>query len=389
VIALADGCGLGRSAPEADAPAAQIDGRPASLDEAVDRAATLLASAQYPLVYGLTHLTCDAQRAAVALADRLGACVDLTDAPPAPLFPDLGTVTCSLGEVKNRADLVVFWGGRPHETHPRLARDFAVDPVGRFVPEGRCGRAIIVVGDRTVADAYAADLFLPTTPGQDFAALWLLRALVQGKPVEPSLGPVAGLPFAQWQSLAERLKQCKFGVLFLDPVSRRSAEATHGLATDMNAMTRFYALTLPRPGNGTGAEQVLTWQTGYPAAVGMHGGHPRSFGGDYSAERLLSRGETDAVLLVGAGSLDELSPAARERLRQIPIIALSPQIATLPMPPAVAITTVACANPSGGTAFRFDGLALPLRLTISSSFPDDFQVLLRIEQTLLRMAAPG
>jgi formylmethanofuran dehydrogenase subunit B len=389
LIAFADGCGLGRSAPPADAPAALIDGRPATLDEAIDRAAALLSAARYPLIYGLTHLTCEAQRAAIALADRSGAAIDVAAGSPAPLFPDLGTVTCSLGEVKNRANLVVFWGGRPQETHPRLARDFALDPVGRFVPNGRAGRTVIVVGDRAVADTYSADLFLPSMLGQDFAALWLLRALVQGKLVDPGLGPIAGIALAIWRDLAERFKRCKFGVLFLDSLSRRAAEAAHGLATDVNAFTRFYALALRRPGNGYGAEQVLTWQTGYPTAVGLHSGFPRSFGNEYSAERLLSRGETAVVLLVGAGALDELSPAARDRLRQIPVIALSPQIAALPVPAAVAITTATCANPHGATAFRFDGLTLSLQPVISSSFPDDFQVTQRIEQTLRRMAAPG
>ncbi len=388
VIALADGCGLGRAAPAPDVPVAQIEERPASLDDAVDRAAALLAAARYPLVYGLTHITCEAQRAAVGLADRIGAAIDIAGASPAALFPDLGTVTCSLGEVKNRADLVVFWGGRAHETHPRLAPDFSVDPVGRFV-SGRHSRTVIVVGDKAVADAYAADLLVPAVPGEDFVALWLLRALVQGRPVDPLVGPVAGIHLAEWQGLAERLKRCKFGVLFLDSKSRRAAQAAHGLATDLNAFTRFYTLSLPHPGNGLGAEQVLTWQTGYPAAVGMHSGYPRSFGGEYSAERLLSRGETDTALLIGANTLEELSPAARERLRQIPVVALSPQIAALLTPATVAITTAACANPGGGIAFRLDGLALPLRPAISSSFPDDFQVTQRIEQTLRRTAARG
>jgi formylmethanofuran dehydrogenase subunit B len=392
VISLSDGCGLGRAAPPADAPVALIDGRPAGFDEALDRAAELLSAGRYPLVYGLAHLTCDAQRAAISLADRLGAAIDIAGAGPAPLFPDLGSVTCSLGELKNRADLIVFWGGQPHETHSRLARDFAVDPVGRFVPAGRLGRTVIVIGNRAVADGYTADLFLPATAGEDFAALWLLRALVQGKPVDPELGPVAGITLAEWKELAERFQRCKFGVLFFSataPTSRRAPEAAHGLATDLNAFTRFYALKLPPPGNLHGAEQVLAWQTGYPAAVAMHGGFPRSFGDEYSAERLLTRGETDALLLAGAGGLEELPPQAQKHLRQIPIVAIAPQIAALPVPAAVAITTVACANPSGATAFRFDRLALPLRPAISSSFPDEFQVLQRIEQTLRRTAARG
>jgi hypothetical protein len=119
--------------------------------------------------------------------------------------------------VKNRADLLLFWGGRPAETHPRLADRYALAPPGRFAPNGRRDRTVIVAGNRSTADAYAAEVFLPVTPGEDFAALWLLRALVQGKPVDPALAPVAGVPLAEWQALADRLQHCKFGVLFLDP----------------------------------------------------------------------------------------------------------------------------------------------------------------------------
>ena len=28
-------------------------------------------------------------------------------------------MSCTLGEVKNRADLLIYWGGNPAECHPR------------------------------------------------------------------------------------------------------------------------------------------------------------------------------------------------------------------------------------------------------------------------------
>src|SRR5437588_10238774 len=59
-----------------DRPVATISGQPASLDEAVERAAQILATARYPIVYGLSDTTCQAQRVAVASPDRHGGCVD-------------------------------------------------------------------------------------------------------------------------------------------------------------------------------------------------------------------------------------------------------------------------------------------------------------------------
>jgi formylmethanofuran dehydrogenase subunit B len=57
-------------------PDALIDGQPATLDEAVDAAAGFLHEADLPLIYGLSNVTCEAQREAVALAETIGGVVD-------------------------------------------------------------------------------------------------------------------------------------------------------------------------------------------------------------------------------------------------------------------------------------------------------------------------
>ncbi|HZT83688.1 MAG TPA: formylmethanofuran dehydrogenase subunit B, partial [Gemmataceae bacterium] len=127
-----------------DRPVATIEGRPATFEEAVDRAAQILAGARYPIVYGLSDTTCEAQRVAVAIADRVGGCVDTTTSvchgPSGMAFQNVGEVTCSLGEVKNRADLVIFWGSNPAESHPRHWGRYSTMPKGLFVPNGRKDR---------------------------------------------------------------------------------------------------------------------------------------------------------------------------------------------------------------------------------------------------------
>src|SRR5258708_5327433 len=61
-----------------DRPVATIEGRPASLDAAIERATDILVQARYPIVYGLSDTTCEAQRVAVELADRISGTVDTT-----------------------------------------------------------------------------------------------------------------------------------------------------------------------------------------------------------------------------------------------------------------------------------------------------------------------
>jgi len=57
-------------------PDALIDGEPATVDEAVEAAAEFLYDAHMPLVYGLSNITCEAQREAVALSELIGGVVD-------------------------------------------------------------------------------------------------------------------------------------------------------------------------------------------------------------------------------------------------------------------------------------------------------------------------
>ena len=57
-------------------PDALIDGKPATVDDAVEVSAEILHKANMPLVYGLSNVTCEAQRGAVALAEMIGGVVD-------------------------------------------------------------------------------------------------------------------------------------------------------------------------------------------------------------------------------------------------------------------------------------------------------------------------
>ncbi|MCL4296826.1 MAG: hypothetical protein KJ077_13905 [Anaerolineae bacterium] len=74
-------CSLGEAwftnhTAEAHYPPALIDGRPAPLEAAVAAAADFLVRANHPLIYGLSNVTCETQREAVMLAERLGGIID-------------------------------------------------------------------------------------------------------------------------------------------------------------------------------------------------------------------------------------------------------------------------------------------------------------------------
>jgi formylmethanofuran dehydrogenase subunit B len=57
-------------------PDALVDGKEATVDDAVEAAAEILHRADMPLVYGLSNTTCEAQRQAVWLAELVGGVID-------------------------------------------------------------------------------------------------------------------------------------------------------------------------------------------------------------------------------------------------------------------------------------------------------------------------
>ena len=57
-------------------PEALVDGKEATVEQAIEAAAGYLYDADMPLVYGMSNTTCEAQRECVELADRLGGIVD-------------------------------------------------------------------------------------------------------------------------------------------------------------------------------------------------------------------------------------------------------------------------------------------------------------------------
>jgi formylmethanofuran dehydrogenase subunit B len=81
IVKTKNACSLGESwfrhhTAERLYPDALVDGRPATVDEAIAAAAEFLDKADMPLVYGLSNVTCEAQREAVALAEQVGAVID-------------------------------------------------------------------------------------------------------------------------------------------------------------------------------------------------------------------------------------------------------------------------------------------------------------------------
>ena len=343
-------------------PLARVGGREAALDAALDQAASILARARMPLVYGLGQTTCETQRTAVALAEAIGAVIDpagpLLDGASGLAYQARGASAATLGEVRDRADVVVVWRADPLATHPRLFERLRLPDASR---------PLVVVDERRTATAAQADSFLELPAGRDVEALWTLRALVRESPVAPFKPPL--------DDLAARLRGSRHVAILHHVRGHVEALGLHALVRDICQVTHAVAVTLRREGNAAGAEDVLAWQTGYPSAVSFAGGHPRSSPGELSAAAVLERRDADAALVVGSDPLAHLPERAAERLRAIPVVSIDARSTTTAGAASVAFTTAAAGVHRPGVVHRLDGVPVPLRALLASSRPSDEEVL--------------
>lgn len=253
-----------------EAPAT-IDGEPADVESALTRAAALLSGARRPMLHGFEGATVEDARAAVALADRLGALIGTGDLaghwPGAPAVPLRGASTATLGEIRDRSQLVVVWREDPQTTHPRLLERLGL---AGATP----GRALVVIDDRDTATAWLADEQHRWPRDLDLDALTGLHLLHKG--MAPHPGDLA----IELGRLIERFTSVMHATFVFGPSltdgagGQRRALALHELVRAMSQARHVVTLELPPAPGLRSADDVLAWQSGYGGKVDFAGGHP-------------------------------------------------------------------------------------------------------------------
>src|SRR5262249_28911096 len=299
-----------------------------------------------------------------------------------------GKITCTLGEVKNRADFIVYWGGNPEGCNQRNFSKYTQTARGKVVPEGRKGRTMVLVDIRETPSAKAADIFLQIRPGKDFELATTLRALVKGQPVDPALVAETGISLARLQDIVDRMKRARFGVIFfgmgvsMTRGKHMNSGAILTLTAEMNAFTKFVCMPMRGHGNVTGADVVLRWTTGYPFGVDLSRGYPRFNPGEFSTVDLLVRGDNDAALILGADPGATMPQPGIDHLARIPTIVWDRKVRHTSRLACVHITTAVTGVSAPGTSYRMDEIPLPLRPALTSPYPTDEEVIRRIRHAV-------
>jgi|GEM_PF-3515792 len=365
---------------------ARVDGQATTVERAVAHAAEILSAAKLPLIYGLTKTTCEAQAAAVAVAEQVRGALDLDSAKILPArgstLQTVGECRATQGEIGHRAEMAVTliddrWlkkqlylgANNPvvYELLPHVqnSAQFALRLDEWLIFQKSSGTGVAVWRKRThtVRDSSADALW------DHLFSTW-----------EQAAYPVLIYEYGLLLKLTATNNDPLNAVEFCEQLERIVlAKARHGRASALPL-----ELIDDKPiSNAAGAEYVLTARTGYPRAVSFARGTAEFLPLESNAAALLARGTVDAALFVNAAPDPAWPTAAREHLARIPCIVMTDEATQLawveysnhaaslnqqqsnkqssPPCPVVQIPLRSFATEEAGTIVRGDGVPLPLR----------------------------
>jgi formylmethanofuran dehydrogenase subunit B len=272
---------------------AWIGNRETLLERAVRHAAALLHSSRCPVFSLDTDI--HGTRAAIALAERVGASYDHADgaglARETALLTDRGGMFVAPGEVRRRADVVAIVGELPEihrgfvtelaDTVPDLtacnAREFFLVGHGKSPPLGGRKATRLSCGKSGLTGTLAA-----------------LRAQSAGRQVSASVSN-----FSRFQAA---LADARFPVFLFSghAADTLALEMLQGLLADLNRKSRASALHLPSSESGWGSTLASTWMTGFPVRTSFSRGFPEYDPWRFDAARQLAAGEADFHLWISA-----------------------------------------------------------------------------------------
>ncbi|MCL1970569.1 MAG: formylmethanofuran dehydrogenase subunit B [Candidatus Bathyarchaeota archaeon] len=418
-------------------PHVRKDGKlvPVTMDEAITKAAQILTDAKYPLLFGWTSSASETQHVGVELAEELGSaldnCCSVCHGPSVMATQEIGIPTATLGQIRHRADLIVYWACNPWSSHPRHVERYTAFTDGRFEKSefkdyvqklkaragqkkvaaairrtrvryqppqrpktalveappqtlARDGRKMVVFDVMKTMTAEVADYFVQVEPNRDYEIFGALRCLVNDQ--ELDVDTVGGVPVDYLKEIADVMINAEFGAIFFglgltQSVGRfRNVELAISLTRDLNRKTKFVVSPMRGHFNVTGANTVFAWQTGYPFALDFSQGYPQYNPGEFTAIDLLRRGDNDATLVISADPGAHFPKGALQNMLKYPLITINPDWNAISRLGDVVFPTQWCGIEQGGTAYRMDSVAITLKKVVEApkGVPTDEEIVRRI-----------
>lgn len=363
----------------------QINGKPATLQQAISYAAELLKASEKPLFAGLST---DVQgyRAVYNLAQKINQknnCAyqsrlqhmnSQSMARNMAVLQSTGWQTTTLTEVKNRADVIVCIGTDIVSQNPRFFERFVWlnNQNSNAMFTDAHARQIIYIGEHLNINAgVSPDGRQPTSIDCRNAdlpeILAVLRALMAGKKLKAQT--VAGINIGDLIAVADKLKQAKYAVLAwiakdLDfahaELSIQSITETVALLNnqDNNQTGRAAGLSLGGSDGDTSANNANTWLSGYSLNNQQNAHDLVVWVNSFSPEKLPEKTDKPLIVLGNANT----------KFAQIPDLFIP-----------IATPGLDCS----GTLFRVDSaVVLPLKKVRENNFATLNDVARQIEALL-------
>lgn len=336
-----------------------------SYDEAVEFTAQMLAKSKKPLMYGWSSTNCEAQ----SMGSRVGelSCAQMDNTATVChgstliAVQDVGVPSCTLGEVRNRADCIVFWGCNPAHAHPRHMSRYSIYPRGFFTGKGHKGRTVVVVDPRPTDTASLADYHLQVEQGRDYELLSALRVAFRGEQL-PDV--VAGVPKETIIEVADKMKQARFGCIFFGMGVTQSLSKNHNIdiaihvTRDLNDYTKWSIMPMRGHYNVTGSGEVWGWQFGYPFCLDLSRGHARYNPGETSSNDLIVRGEIDSVFVIGSDPGAHFPFQSVKKMNDLPCVCVDPHITPTTVVADLHVPVAFVGVEVGGCAYRMDSVPI-------------------------------
>ena len=385
--------------PAAPPPDASENDAPLDRGAAMMRAATMLGTARRVLVTGLANATLEAITAACDLAETLGAAVDagLPESARAagPTIARAGEVTAVFEELRDRADLVIFWCCDPTKSHPRFIERFVTPPLA----DGR-QRQTIAIGSGSVMPDAVTHRHLPLARDLAVELARCLHLRIAGRHAPDTLdGPLA----SDSSQLLDAIRSATCVAIVTgdadDSVGLEGWSIVHLVRTIAHEKQAFQiplGAGIAAGGvNGAGAAAACTWRYGAAGAIARADRMGSLFlPGESDARRLISRGEVDAVVAIGRLS-SPLEQAIADRGDAVSLVRIS-DVVEMKQRPAGRTIQLRCSSltiATTGTMLREDGRRVVLVPPTQATLPQTREMLVdltsAVRQSLALPAAGG
>lgn len=362
-------------------------------ETATTRAASMLASARRVLVTGLANATLEAITAACDLAETLRAAVDagLPESARAagPTIARAGEVTAAFEELRDRADLVIFWCCDPTKSHPRFIERFVAPPLA-----GGRQRQTIAIGSGSVMPDASTHRHLPLARDQAVELARCLHLRIAGRHAPDTLdGPLA----SDSSQLHDAIRSATCVAIVTgdadDSVGLEGWSIVHLVRTIAHEKQAFQvplgAGLAAGGANVAGASAVCTWRYGAAGAIARADRMGSLFlPGESDARRLISRGEVDAVVVLGRLS-NPLEQAIADRGDAVSLVRIS-DAAPMPRKPTGHSIHIRCASgtiATTGTMLREDGRRVVLMPHEQATLPQTRELLVDLTSAVRRSLA--